>query len=226
MNENNKIKIGIDLDKTLFNCNSFIYKILSNINYHKEKNHSYYEVPSQGIYKCSFMNKIFKYLNPSKYYAFPKAIETINSLHDQGYSIYFVSSRPNMKAVVYLTYEWLKNHNVKYDKLVLGCKNKPVYAKNEGINYFIDDLKFTCEKMSDIGIYSFLFNGFIKDNSDKKLKPFLKSKRTFNWNDIKNFFESKALIYTSLKYKDEENNNKDEELESPFLVEAESHSLK
>ncbi len=187
--------IGIDLDKTLFSCNSFLYNFVAGLNFHNDKNLKHYEVPRDGIYKCSFINKVFKFFNPSKYKAFPEAVETINSLHDDGYFIFFVSSRPNIKPVISMTYEWLNKHNVKYDKLVLGCKNKPAYAYEKGIKFFIDDLRKNCELMSCKGIKPLLFKGSLKNKNKKKLKPALQLQNFTSWQDIKSYFDSLTNIY-------------------------------
>ena len=64
-------------------------------------------------------------------------------------------------------------NNVRYDKVVLGCKNKAIYAKENDVDLMIDDYFATCQQLDKVGIRSILFRGSLKDDEGqyKLLKP-------------------------------------------------------
>ena len=156
--------IGIDLDNTIFTFNSFLYDILNKLqSSHKGNKVKYKEVDLNDVKPVSpFMSKLHNVFNPSTYKAYPQAIETINDLHNQGYKIYFISSRPCTKSVINATANWVKMNNVSCDKLILGCSNKAKYASENGVSLFIDDFKRTCKAVEEKGIPTVLFNSKLK----------------------------------------------------------------
>ncbi len=201
--------VGIDLDKTLFVCDSLIYFLLNKINFNRGKKLKYKEIDPKGIYKGKTANKIFKFLNPSKYITYLDAVKTINELHENGYKIYFVSNRPCLKLLVYLTVETLRRFGVCYDKLVLGCNNKAEYIKQEGIDYFIDDLALICNSVVlRTDAKPLWFTPKVKeDRRAKKIFPELEKFST--WNGIKEFFKKEIEEYTERKEnKSHDENNK------------------
>lgn len=183
-------KIGIDLDNTIFSCNSLTYSWVSKIAFQNEKKIKHFDVNQKAGIKYTLANKIFKMFNPKKYKEYPGAIETINYLFDKGYGIYFVSSRPNIRPCHAMILGWLEKHNVKYDKLILGCNNKSAYAFAEGIDYFIDDMKKICKTMEDVGIESLMFKGKLKQTGNKKFRRNNGEKIVDSWDDVKEYFDN------------------------------------
>ncbi len=169
------LKIGIDIDNTLVSCKSFLYNLTSTFKFSSIKNKlKYVEIDKNEKIKKSkaylFLKKVFKFFNPDQYEIFPEAIETINYFKDQGYEVQLITSRPKSPAFIYSLREVLQKYNVKYDKLIAGCNNKPQYVKEKGIDILVDDLPSICKEVEYIGKKSILFQGTIKD--DKKLKRF------------------------------------------------------
>lgn len=203
-------KIGIDLDKTLFRCNSLVYILLNKINFNKGRKFKYKEIDPKGIYKGKTVNKVFKFLNPNKYITYIDAVKTINELHEHGYKIYFVSNRPSLKPIISLTVDSLKKFGVKYDKLVLGCNNKAEYIKQEGINYFIDDIALICNSViTRTDAKPLWFTPKIKNN--REVKYTLTGFENFStWKSIKEFFKKEIEEYKEKKENNipEENNKK------------------
>lgn len=140
-----KIKVGIDLDKTIFDCNSPLYNFLNYIKYNRKNKLKYHEVEKSAVCKQSVLNKVFKLFNPKFFFALPESVETINSLADIGFEFHLVSDRPYIKPIVALTLASLQNLNIKYAKLILGCSNKAEYAEANGLDYFIDNKKQICQ---------------------------------------------------------------------------------
>lgn len=197
-------KIGIDLDKTLLSCDSFIYAMLNKLNFNKGKNLKYREINPNGIYKSKFVNKIFKFLNPNKYSPYLDAVRIINDLHQKGYEIYFVSNRPSLKPIISMTINCLKNLGVEYDKLILGCNNKADLIRKEGINYFIDDVAYICNKIFlTTDAKPIWFTPLLKD--EKKPKYKLSNFKSFNsWKSIGGYFNNELKKYedeSKQKYK-------------------------
>lgn len=175
--------IGIDLDNTLFSCNSKAYEFVSKLKSESKEPLKFYEVDNNNIPKNNFFfKKIFKFCNSSYYHELPKAVDTINELFDKGYKIYFISSRPKTKISINLALEWLKNKNVKYDKLVLACNNKPEYSCLNNIDFFIDDKKEICREIGKSGVTSlFICSDKKEENNDYFIK-------VSSWEMISNFF--------------------------------------
>lgn len=141
-----KRKVGIDLDKTLFNCKSILYNFLNALHWNKKKRLKQNEIKKENIYKGSIANKVFRLLNPDFYFTYPNAVESINLMSELGYEVHLVSNRPNIRSIIALTLESLDKCGLKYDKLVLGCNNKQDYAVENGLEFFIDDVEEVCHR--------------------------------------------------------------------------------
>lgn len=182
-----KKKIGIDLDKTLFSCNSIIYRWMNTFNFNRGKILNYHVITDEKIYKCSVINKIFKFLNPNEYTFYTNTVKTINELSQRGYEIYFVSNRPCFKSVVAMTVDVLKRSGVKYDKLILGCNNKVDFVKFARLDYFIDDIEMTCKSVQkETSAIPILFSPIVKKNGKRLKKGNLSTFQS--WRKIRDFF--------------------------------------
>ncbi len=158
--------LGIDLDYTILSCKSLLYKLMNRIQRIKgDERISYTEIdPARVKQSPSLLAKISKIFNPNAYHPIPDAIETINHLHKMGYEIQFISNRPNFAPLVSMTTSWLEDHDVEYDKLVLGCKNKAAYAEVCHLDMMIDDNIHTCKNLAKKGIPSILFKSELSDD--------------------------------------------------------------
>lgn len=183
-----KKKIAIDLDKTLFNCNSLVYSFLNQLNFNKAKILKHKDI-QKGIYKSSVLNKVFKLFNPKKYYPYKDAIETINELYEKGYEIHLVSNRPEWKPLIAMTIESLKLHGLKYHKLIMGCNNKLAYAEQENLDYFIDnDINLCLNLLNTENTKPIYFN-----SSKRKTEFKLKAAGFYDfldWKEIKGFLNN------------------------------------
>ncbi len=196
-------KIGIDLDKTLFNCESLLYDLLNKFQFINKNDKTFIEIDINNIKEISpFIKKINKILNPSFYTAYPYAIQTINSLHEAGYKIYFISSRPNINFITSATVEWLINNKVHCDKLIMACNNKAHYAYENKLDFFIDDLVDNCMTLEKIGIKSILFDGCLKNKDYFKLKKTDMKFTVLNcWSKIGEFIKEYNLTETQIEEK-------------------------
>ena len=157
--------IGVDLDNTMFTVRSLMYGLMNKFQSIKSSTGNFVEFSGKNHKKSNFLlKKLHKVFNPAKYHTYPRAIEAINYLRSIGFKVYFISSRPNISPIVNVTLEWLDNNNVRYDKVVLGCKNKAIYAKENDVDLMIDDYFATCQQLDKVGIRSILFKGSLKDD--------------------------------------------------------------
>lgn len=165
------LKIGIDVDNTLFYCNSLLYKIIAKFKFSSIKHKlKYTEVPiCKETRVGSFYKNVFKFFDPKAYKPCGEAVETINLLHHIGNKIVLITSRPAFGPFVSSLQEWLSIHNVCCDTLVMGCNNKTQYISNNNIDLLIDDLPKNCRDAEKLGQKSILYTGVTKLN-DKKLK--------------------------------------------------------
>ena len=92
------------------------------------------------------------------------AIETINALFDNGHTIIIATARATdwHSQPEKITLDWLKNNNVKYNKIYLGRVDKEQICTDEKADFFIDD---------DIEITSRVLEHSVKGKS--KCKPFI-----------------------------------------------------
>ncbi len=118
-----------------------------------------------------FWKFCFSFFNPKSYKEFPGAIQSLKQLHDEGTQVVLLTSRPLMAPFVASLQEWLNDHDVMYDKLVMGCSNKPVYVAQNNADVLIDDCQSTCKEVEDVGVKSIRFKGSIKSRVKKFKMP-------------------------------------------------------
>ena len=89
------------------------------------------------------------------------AINVLNMLHDLGHEIIIATARGTdwHKDPEKSTHIWLKNNNIKYDKIFFGRFDKEQICLEVGADVFVDD---------DLDIVKNVANAF-KDNSNKKV---------------------------------------------------------
>ncbi len=118
----------------------------------------------------------------------PFCKEVINKLRKKGYEIYIITARVNgdiwwnlkdRNKVDKVTRRFLKNHGIKYDKLIFS-RDKLKDIKNYQINIMIEDDKNNIERISkEIPVY--IFNS--RENSDFNPENTI---RVYSWYDIYN----------------------------------------
>lgn len=180
------MRIGIDLDNTIFFCNSLVYKFVTALQSRTSSSPlSYKEVGSKAPRDVHpFLKKAFKFLNPAEYRPFPFAVDVINKLHERGAEIYFISSRPHVQPMIALTTAWLQANQVKYDNLILGCKNKGAFAYTHRIDFMIDDHAKVCSEARKKGVIAIQFRGNQKTYALSCPPEFV---TLSSWKDIERF---------------------------------------
>lgn len=181
------MKIAIDIDNTMFTSKSVIYQVLNKIQKlgsPKAKKLKFKTIQkNESKENLGFINFILPIFHPKSYVAFKDAVETINEWLMEGNEIILLSNRPSkIKALKTATLKLLEKFNVKYSKLVLGCKNKHLYCKEFGVDLLIDDKLQTCLNCAKNDIFSICIN------EQKKCEP---TKNLFfaeNWKSVNSLF--------------------------------------
>ncbi len=154
------LKIGIDVDYTLFSCDSLLYKYIARLKTSSnDKKLKYCEISKTQNYKVGLFCKMIKAFNPKFYKEYHNASKIIKLLKQNGHEIYIITSRPSFQPFVGSLQSWLNDNQIEYDKLIMGCSNKSNFAYLNGLDLMIDDLEHNCKAMENIGIKSLLFKG-------------------------------------------------------------------
>lgn len=109
------------------------------------------------------------------------SVETINKIKEKGNKIVLITARfdDEIVDIKALTEKWLKENNIKYDKLIINSQNKLEIAKQENIEIFIDDSIRNCEMLSSGNIKTYMFS--TKNNEYYENENILKVK---SWNEF------------------------------------------
>lgn len=109
------------------------------------------------------------------------AIDSINALHSEGHSIYFITSRPNKNKKV--TYDWFAKHEISYDDIVVtNGISKGDVVNSLDLDMFVDDHG---DYLNDImSVNKINTKLLLLDKPWNICYNNKKVKRVFNWNHI------------------------------------------
>lgn len=198
------MNIGIDIDNVISNFNEVLLDrflkhdktlrntgILNNEKYITEGMFDWTEEELKSFYDNIIEDVAVNLdlINDSKKY--------IDKLKSEGYKIYIITGRDNgeYKDPYNMTVNWLNNHGIYYDKLILtNAKKYDKYleCKNNDIDIFIDDSKNMCDECTKNGVHTLLFSTpYNKDNSNLTVVE--------HWEDIYNYikkYKMKVILDT------------------------------
>lgn len=176
------MRIGIDIDDTITNSIQTILPSICkhyNLDYDKEikEKHSYHFYHTLDNFSNYAKKNYDKLLwdAPLK----ENADYYINKLKSMGNEIIFITARSEwgFKNPYKLSKEYLDRHNIEYDKLIIGAKDKATICKQEKIDLFIDDDARNCAMVEKENIKVLLFDNYY--NKEEK-----KFDRVYNWEEI------------------------------------------
>lgn len=150
------MKIAIDIDKTIFDCNSVFYQYINtyHINQNLNDELKYKEIDLNEYKAC--VGKVIKHFsrmhNPDFYSVQSEAPDVIKKWIDHGDEIILLSSRPAFKNLVGALLVCLQNYKIPFSKIIVKCNNKAVYCKKENVDVLIDDSHFICNNAKKIGV--------------------------------------------------------------------------
>lgn len=180
------MRIAIDIDKTIFDCNSFLYQFVNTYLISQSLTHKlkYKEIDlfDYDVNSSRFLNKVSKIHNPYFYSVEEDASEVIKKWVKEGHEIFLLSSRPASKSLVIVLLKCLKKYDIPFNKIIVSCNNKAVYCKENNIDILIDDSPYICQNAKKIGVDVILYNS--NKNLDNRTIPFKDIICAKSWRDL------------------------------------------
>lgn len=180
--------IGIDIDDTISKTNEMLIKTAlwfdeKHVKGKGFKNKNAYSFMDMFYWSVLDVDNFMKYIRNSKFFSEVEPIDDaakyIGMLKNEGNKIILITKRTNSLKVKLTTIKWLKKNGFKYDKLILGAKNKGEICDLEGVSFFVDnDIKNILD-VSDYGIKAVLMG----DNYNKGTDDCL---RVETWQEVYN----------------------------------------
>ena len=187
------MRIGIDVDNVLSNFNDELLKEF--LNHDKELRNS--GIVNKDAYITRGMFDWSKEEQDEFYYnnierivkkldVIDNAPKYIKKLKELGHEIYIVTGRDNgeYSDPYKMTADWLQEHNIEYDKLLLtNAYNSPEKAKiciDNNISIMIDDSTRISQKVNKVGIKALLMD----TPYNRQINSFT---RVHNWKEIYEF---------------------------------------
>lgn len=141
------MRIGVDIDDTIVETTDFIKYYLS-IYYPTYDN--YHDLPKIdfNIFIDRLLHNLYRYEILKKHVSY-----VFKELKRLGHTIIFITARGDLGNFYQeYTEEFLKYHEVPYDKIIYKSVEKGIIAKENNIDLFIDDKKAMCDKADAEGI--------------------------------------------------------------------------
>lgn len=177
------MKIGIDIDDTITNTYVSMLAVIADeykVDFESllVKKPSYLELRKMFPNFSEFARRRFceVALNATLK---TDVVKYLNKLKDEGHEIIFITARSyeEYENPHELTYNYLKNYNIPFDKLIVDIKNKGQECLNEGIDLFIDDDDHNCESVKSVDVPCLQFHICFSDGVDG-------IKKVYSWKEI------------------------------------------
>ena len=171
--------IGIDLDDTLIETtktgNEYLKEFITDSSisdYHdlsKDEYLKFYQAYLYDIQKNAPLKK--------------DALKVLNYLHSKNIRIVFITARGTLGFTksIPISLEYLKDHNVIYDKIIFRKNHKSASARKEKIDLFIDDKERVLDEIKRLGIRTLRFT----KNGEKSNHDLVSS-----WNEVKIYIDN------------------------------------
>jgi len=156
------LTIGIDIDDVIADTHKVLLEVARQYIPIDENDAKQHYVQDMKHGSKELRNKIFEEMFDKHLIAnmptLPGAVEKINELYDKGNKIILITARSDNWRPQ--TEEWLKNIGLKYNKFITTSGDgKSRYAREEGVDVFIDDRADWVESLVDVGdIKVFVFD--------------------------------------------------------------------
>jgi len=177
------MKIAIDIDNTIFSCDSLLYKYVSNlfVKQKTEKKLSYIEFDSIKPIVYQEGLRLFSKIHNSDYYnQVDNSVTVINLLKSEGHEIFILSARPKDKFSRNVIFNLVNKYGLKFDILALNCKNKVNYCKEREIDVMVDDQYKICQACVNVGINAIWLTDKNKKTENNSNLLYVAN----NWNEI------------------------------------------
>lgn len=152
------MRIGIDVDDTITDTYPLLLAFIAK-EYNLDLDALLESKPSYGVLKKTLPNyREFARNNLENVAKNVKlksdVVEYLEKLKQDGHEIIFITARTyrDYSNPFELTYKYLKDNGVPFDKLVVDIKDKGTECLKENIDIFIDDDNGNCESIMKAGI--------------------------------------------------------------------------
>ncbi len=171
------MKIGIDVDNTITNtipilkeyCRRYNDEVVKRNLKINEKGYTtvtlYDWTAEENLIFCNkYFHEIFLKVDVKE-----KAREIIEKIKNEGNEIYIITARsePTVIDPYNITKVFLDKNNIVYDKIIVNCKDKYKYCKENDIEIMIDDEPRNINLISEI-IPVIAFKGIYNENCNGK----------------------------------------------------------
>ena len=180
------MKIAIDLDRTIFYCKSFLYDVANYFaNKRLSKRLSYIVLDRKRVEKPSKLSKVAAFFDARKFIEIENATQVINEWSRSGIEIILLSSRPNWKVMRQLTLDCLDQHKVECSAVIIGCKNKGLFCRENQVDLLIEDGIDICRAASKLQIPTIHF-------SYNRPKEYADQVTAYSWKELREMVEMRA----------------------------------
>lgn len=185
------MKIGIDIDDTIadtWKCLIPHYSKVFNVSVDKlKKSLPYYPSVEDKVTLEEYFQKVIpiydEYIMTVKLKDNVK--EVIDKLYELGHTVIFITDRGKEQTNAYEnTKKYLDNHQIRYDKIILGASDKSTVCNEEKIDLFIDNSIKHCDFVSKTKTEILMF----ETEYNKDISKF---KHVKNWNEIYEYIKNR-----------------------------------
>ena len=187
------MRIAIDIDRTLLDCDSFLYKFVNDMfsNQNANRRLKYKNLVITGKHTEGVLKYISRICNHKHYTIMGNAGKIINKWYDNKYEIMLLSNRPGVKALDNTLINCINRFDIKFNKIITQCNNKVLFCKENNIDVLIDNCYSICENCIKNGVTAIWYN---KENFKCKNSNVINSN---SWNEIDN--EVKKILNNKKK---------------------------
>lgn len=184
------MRIGIDIDDTITNTWETLMPIYAekfNITTDKIKTLPPYYEAIRELVSIEEYFELMRTLEPiMKEIPLKEHVkEILTKLKEEGNIIIFITARGKSYSDPYMmTKDYLDEHSIPYDKIIVNAWEKGIVCKEEKIDLFIDDNTRNCRDVSQNGIEVLMMEANFNENE----KEFIHMK---NWNQIYEYIKNR-----------------------------------
>lgn len=180
-----KLNIGIDIDDTITDTYYNLLPLIA-IKYNldldtlfKKKypyGHFHRVLPNYMDFCRKNTESVIKIVPLKKH-----VTEILSQLKEDGHNIIFITARDDneYEDPYKLCFDYLTNHGICFDKLIVNAKDKAKVCISENIDIFIDDNTKNCNQVSSSGVKTLQYYNDFMDSANN-------CKRVHNWKEIYN----------------------------------------
>ncbi len=182
------MRIAVDFDKTLFDCDSRLYQIVNRF-LPQSKNNALTYTPLNCVNQkdnliTKLYRKLFYFTDVKKYTEYNNALRSINMLKSRGHDVIILCSRPICQLSIIALKDLAKVHHIDEKSIVINCNNKVEYCRHFKIDLIIDNNIYTCQEALNQGVKAICFTNRVIEGIQT----------SHSWNAIANYLSNNDSI--------------------------------